>query len=276
MPSVAGLIPARRLAFGALVALAVATGGSVASAQESGDAPGAPGGGSSWTTGDKIALGTASGTASPVWFTVANGVMTEVFYPRADVPNVQDLQYVISDGATFVELERDATTHAVSMPDERALEYTVTNTAKNGRYRLTNTYVTDPARATVEVRTHFQSLDGGSYRLYVLYNPSLAGGSGNDTGSWDATNGALVASDSQTLFSTPLPPVQVASSLQSSTGFALHSTGYSGTPSDGYQDIAAHQQLTRQYDRAATGGNITQTAQIPVGTDSTFTLALGF
>src|SRR5664280_1874756 len=121
VPSVAGLIPARRVAFGALVALAVATGGSVASAQESGDAPGAPGGGSSWTTGDKIALGTASGTASPVWFTVANGVMTEVFYPRADVPNVQDLQYVISDGATFVELERDATTHAVSMPDERPL-----------------------------------------------------------------------------------------------------------------------------------------------------------
>src|SRR5674536_348547 len=151
VPSVAGLIPARRVAFGALVALAVATGGSVASAQESGDAPGAPGGGSSWTTGDKIALGTASGTASPVWFTVANGVMTEVFYPRADVPNVQDLHYVTSDGATFVELERDATTHAVSMPDERALEYTVTNTAKNGRYRLTNTYVTDPARATVEV-----------------------------------------------------------------------------------------------------------------------------
>src|SRR5664280_952244 len=268
VPSVAGLIPARRVAFGALVALAVATGGSVASAQESGDAPGAPGGGSSWTTGDKIALGTASGTASPVWFTVANGVMTEVFYPRADVPNVQDLQYVISDGATFVELERDATTHAVSMPDERALEYSVTNTARSGRYRLTNTYVTDPTRATVEVRTHFQSLDGGSYRLYVLYNPSLAGGSGNDTGSWDATNGALVASDSQPLFSTPLPPVQVASSL--------HSTGYSGTPSDGYQDIAAHQQLTRQYDRAATGGNITQTAQIPVSTDSTFTLALGF
>src|SRR5660398_174081 len=81
VPSVAGLIPARRVAFGALVALAVATGGSVASAQESGDAPGAPGGGSSWTTGDKIALGTASGTASPVWFTVANGIMTEVFYP---------------------------------------------------------------------------------------------------------------------------------------------------------------------------------------------------
>ncbi|MGB8383558.1 MAG: glycoside hydrolase family 15 protein [Dermatophilaceae bacterium] len=276
MRSVARFIPARRVAFGVLGALVVAAGGSVASAQGSGDAPGAPGGGSSWATGNKIALGTATGSASPVWFTVANGVMTEVFYPRADVPNVQDMQYVVSDGATFVELERDATTHAVSMPDERALEHMVVNTAKNGRYRLTNTYVTDPARATVEVRTHFQSLDGGSYQLYALYNPSLAGGGGHDTGSWDATNGALVASDSQTLFAAPLPPVPVASSLQSSVGFVRHSTGYSGTPSDGYQDIAAHKQLTHQYDRAAVGGNITQTAQIPVGADSTFTLALGF
>src|SRR5674536_28365 len=200
VPSVAGLIPARRLAFGALVALAVATGGSVASAQGSGDAPGAPGGGSSWTTGDKIALGTAPGPASPVWFTVANGVMTEVFYPRADVPNVQDLQYVVSDGATFAELERDATTHSVTMPDERALEYTVTNTAKNGRYRL-----------TVQVRTRCQSLDSGRYQLYVLYNPSLAGGGGNDIGSWDGANGALVASDSQPLFTAPLAPVQAVS-----------------------------------------------------------------
>jgi hypothetical protein len=42
---------------------------------------------------------------------------------------VQDLQYVVSDGATFTDLERDATTHTVSMPDEKSPEYTVTNTA---------------------------------------------------------------------------------------------------------------------------------------------------
>jgi hypothetical protein len=42
---------------------------------------------------------------------------------------VQDLQYVVTDGASFVDLERDATTQAVSMPDEKALEYTITNTA---------------------------------------------------------------------------------------------------------------------------------------------------
>jgi glucoamylase len=234
-------------------------------ARAAGEAPGAPGGGSSWTTGEKVAIGTSADPTSKVWFTAANGITTEVFYPRADVPNVQDLQYAVTDGSTFVDFERDATTHAVTMPDEKALEYTITNTAKNGRYRLTNTYVTDPAGATLLVRTRFQSLDGGSYRLYTVYNPSLGGGAAGDTGGWDAAGGALVASDAG-----------VGSALKASTGFVDHSTGYSASASDGYADLAANRRLTNRYDTASSGGNIVQTAQVPVGTDTTFTLALGF
>lgn len=247
---------------------------SSASAVAGSEAPGAPGGASSWSTGDKVAVGTATGAGSKVWFTVARGVTTEVFYPRADVPNVQDMQYVVTDGSSFVDLERDATSHTVSMPDEQALEYTITNTARSGRYRLTSTYVTDPARSTLLVRTRFQSLDGGAYQLYVLYNPSLAGGGMGDTGAWDAANGALVASDTETLFGAPLP---AATALKSSSGFVQHSTGYSGSASDGYADLAANRRLTSQFDTASTGGNIVQTAQLPVSSaDTTFTMALGF
>ena len=168
---------------------ALALAGAGTRALAAGDAPGAPGGGSSWTTGDKTSLGTATSAASKVWFTAAAGVTTEVFYPRADLPELQDMQYVVTDGSSFVDLERDATTHAVSMPDETALEYTVTNTARSGRYRLTSTYVTDPDRATLLIRTRFQSLDGGAYRLYVLDNPSLAGGAAGDTAGWDGAFG---------------------------------------------------------------------------------------
>lgn len=240
-------------------------------ARAAGEAPGAPGGGSSWTTGQKMAYGTSADATSKVWFTAANGIASEVFYPRADVPNVQDLQYVVTDGSTFTDLERDATTHAVSMPDEKALEYTVTNTAKSGKYRITNTYVTDPARSTLLVRTRFESLDGGSYKLYALYNPSLAGGGGNDTGAWDSGSGVLVASDDQPVFGST-----VASALKASVAFTEHSTGYSGSASDGLTDLRANHGLAQQYDTAGTGGNIVQTARVPVGTDTTFTLALGF
>lgn len=240
-------------------------------AHAAGDAPGAPGGGSSWTTGDKTAVGTATSASSKVWYTVAKGVTSEVFYPRTDVPDVQDLQYVVTDGSTFTDLERDATTHATSMPDEKAPEYTVTNTATSGKYRLTETYVTDPARSTLLVRTRFQSLDGGAYRLYALFNPSLAGSGAGDTGAWDAGSGALVASDGSPVFGST-----VASALKSSAGFTAHSSGYGGTSSDGLADLRANRRLTGQYDTASGAGNVVQTAQVPVGSDTTFTLALGF
>ncbi|WP_037368163.1 glycoside hydrolase family 15 protein [Amycolatopsis orientalis] len=228
------------------------------------------GGPSSWTTGDKSALGTAAGTASPVWFTVAKGVTSEVFDPRADVANMQDMQYVVTDGKSFVDLERDATDHVVSMPDEKALEYTVTNTAKNGRYRITTTYVTDSGRPTLLTRTRFQSLDGGQYQVYLLANPSMAGGAANDTAAWDGTG--LTASGTEDLFGAR---TTVASALRASTGFVAHDNGYSGAASDCLVDLRAHQRLTNQFD-STDHGNVVQCGQVPVGQDTTFSVALGY
>jgi hypothetical protein len=117
---------------------------------------------------------------------------------------MQDMQYIVTDGSTFVDLERDATNHEISMPDEKALEYTVTNTDKRAppKYRITNTYITDPSRNTLLIRTRFQSLDGNSYRLYLLENPSMAGDGANDNAWWDATNFAVMSSGTETLFGT--------------------------------------------------------------------------
>jgi len=41
-----------------------------------------------WPTAAKNGFGTSTTLASKVWFTLADGVMTEVFYPTLDVPNV--------------------------------------------------------------------------------------------------------------------------------------------------------------------------------------------
>src|SRR5919199_4937869 len=243
------------------------------SASASGTATDGPGLGASWTTGNKVALGTSATSTSKVWFTVAKGIASEVFYPRADVPNMQDMQYVVTDGSTFVDLEREATNHVVSMPDEKSLEYTITNTAKSGKYRITNTYVTDPAQSTLLIKTRFQSLDGGTYRLYLLVNPSMAGGGANDSASWDATNGALVASGTETLFGSSLTAV---SALEVSSGFLAHDDGFSGRASDCYVDLSADKTLNNQFDNVSGTGNVVQCGQISVGSDTTFTVALGY
>ena len=247
-------------------------------AHAAGTAGDGPGDRAAWTTGNKLAVGTSADMTSKVWFTVAKGITTEVFYPRLDVPNMQDLQYIVTDGSTFVDLERDATNHVVSMPDEKALEYTVTNTDKRAtpKYRMTHTYITDPSRSTLLIRTRFQSLDGGTYRLYLLENPSMAGGAANDNAWWDGTNSALMASGTETLFGSAMTVVS-ALKVASPNGFVAHDNGYAGRPSDCYVDVATHKTLTSQFDNVASNGNVVQCGQIgSIGTDTTFTVALGY
>jgi glucoamylase len=154
---------------------------------------------------------------------------------------MQDMQYIVTDGSTFVDLERDATNHMVSMPDEKALEYTVTNTDKRttSKYRITNTYVTDPSRNTLLIRTRFQSLDGGTYQLYLLENASIAGGGANNNAWWDSTNSALMSSGTESLLGSSLTVVS-ALKVATPNGFVAHDNGYAGKTSDCNVDLSAH------------------------------------
>jgi glucoamylase len=246
--------------------------------QTGGTASDGPGAAAAWTTGNKLAVGTSADTTSKVWFTVAKGITTEVFYPRLDIPNMQDMQYIITDGSTFVDLERDATNHVVSMPDEQALEYTVTNTDKRAvpKYSITNTYVTDPSQNTLLIRTRFQSLDGGAYQLYLLENASMAGGGANNNAWWDSTNSALIASGAGSFFGSTITIVS-ALKVSSPNGFISHDVGYSGAQSDCYVDVSAHKMLSNQFDNIASPGNVVECGQIGgLGTDTRFTVALGY
>src|SRR5260370_4417451 len=254
----------------ALVAVVALVVWSPAESEAAGTANDGPGDSAAWTTGNKLAVGTSADTTSKVWFTVAQGITSEVFYPRLDVPNMQDMQYIVTDGSTLVDLERDATNHVVSMPDEKALEYTVANTDKRAtpKYRITNTYITDPSRNTLLIRTRFQSLDGGSYRLDLLEDPSMAGGGANDNGWGDPTSSALMSSRTETLFGSPITIVS-ALKVASPNGFIAHNIGYAGRASDCYVDLAAHRILTNQFDNIGSNGNVVQCGQIgSIGADT--------
>jgi glucan 1,4-alpha-glucosidase len=230
--------------------------------------PGWPGGSAHWTTGNKQGLGTAPGADSKVWYTLADGTLSEVYYPRGDTADVRSLDFAVTDGTSFVEREITDTIHTVRLADPRSLTYAQVNTAKSGRYRLTKTYVTDPARATVLVQVVFEPLQPGTYHLYVLYDPALGNSSFHDTASrhGGGSDVALLARDGG-----------VASALVSTTGFLHTSSGFVAV-SDGWTDLLAHRTLTWDYP-AARDGNVLQTGEIRLaagGGATTFTLALGF
>ena len=53
----------------------------------------------------KDCLGTARNTTSKIWYTVANGVLSDVYAPTIDTTNVETMQYVVTDGSTFTDLQ---------------------------------------------------------------------------------------------------------------------------------------------------------------------------
>src|SRR5262249_57092406 len=88
------------------------------------------------------------------------GVLSDVYSPTVDNTNVETLQYVVTDGATFTDLQSRDTTYTVRSTDRGGMACQVTSTAKSGRYRIETEYVTDPARDSVVMETRRQALRG--------------------------------------------------------------------------------------------------------------------
>src|SRR5712692_2960505 len=151
----------------------------------------------------KDCLGTARNTTSKVWFTLANGVLSDVYYPTIDNTSVETLQYIVTDGSTFTDLQVRDTTYTVQALDERALDCEVTTTAKSGKYRIITDYLTDPDHNTVAMHVHFVPLVGdlSTYKLYVRYDPSINGNGGGGSGNGGGDKGTI---DTSTGHNVPL------------------------------------------------------------------------
>ena len=123
-----------------------------------------------WPTAAKNGFGTSTTLTSKVWFTLADGVMTEVFYPTVDMPNVRRLQFQVLTG-TKIENEIDDTVHRLELPNPSSLTFRQVNTAKSGAYTITKVYITDPRRSSVLIRVDFTTrIDAHLYLNYVPFS----------------------------------------------------------------------------------------------------------
>src|SRR3954454_8868873 len=84
----------------------------------SGTAPGAPGDATSFAPADKSGFGTAYGTKSPVWFTLEQGRMSEVYYPNLGTPATRELQFIVTDGRSFATREQSARSRTTLLGSE--------------------------------------------------------------------------------------------------------------------------------------------------------------
>src|SRR4051794_10317826 len=185
-----------------LTVIVLALGVMAAPAVAKPQAPGAPGGAHVWAPADKHGFGSARQVQSNVFFTLRQASLSEVYFPDLSTPGFRGLQFAVTDGRRFLDRETvdDDAAHVEPVapgvsarvePLPGALGFRqVTQTA---RWRLTKTWITDPARASVLARVKFESRTGKKLRLYVLADPAPGDDGNDDRGTF--AHGRLVAFD---------------------------------------------------------------------------------
>src|SRR5580693_4642947 len=161
-------------------------------------AAGGPGASSYFDLARKDCLGTAENTTSKVWYTVADGVLSDVYEPTIDNTNVETLQYVVTDGSTFTDLQTRDMTYTVAA-DPTGMECTITATDAKHGFRLITTYITDPASDTVLMHTTLQDTPGSAtnlagLHLYARLDAHVNGNGGGGTENAGANTGVVATS----------------------------------------------------------------------------------
>lgn len=238
----------------------------MASLQGRREAFGQPGREPRWTQGNKDGVGTAKAISCRIWFTLANGILNEVYYPTIDRPQIRDLQYLISDGESFVHEERHLYTKTERLAPE-VLGYRIINCDPEGRYTITKEIITDPRDSCILQHT---KLTGdrqllAKLRLYALCAPHLSIGGGNDRAAVIEVAGwkILTAQEGDNWLA-----------MAATVPFTRLSCGYVGE-SDGWTDLADNWQMDWEFDEAK-AGNVALTGEIDVQKHREFTLGLAF
>jgi glucoamylase len=215
----------------------------------SGEAFGAPGIPGTWASARKVQVGTfhepTSSAKSPLWFTLAEGTLTEVYYPTVDSAQIKDSQFLVSDGKTFFKQERDLKKETVVLSPSLVK---IVNSDYSGRFKISHTYYTlkDSPVLIDEVEAQVNQ-DGIS--LFLLTKPQL-----NNTAAFDS---AQVTSDGF-FFKENLTQLRVNSSV----GFRKKSVGFSGF-SDGWQDLNRDYHMDYEF-LSATNGSVASTGEIDI------------
>ncbi|HAT49894.1 MAG: glucan 1,4-alpha-glucosidase [Nitrospirae bacterium] len=259
----------------------------------SGGAPGAQGGlPTTWAPANKTGVGTAyeqtkdgkyqdsgpTGVISKVWFSIAQGIVTETSWGLIHEAQIKDLQLLMVGSDGVMEEERKDTQstvdylHKDSSGRPLSLAYKVVNTSKNKKYIIEKHVFTDPDRQSLFVRMIITAHEDGM-TPYLLVNPHM-----NNTGVKDeayVSNGYLNAHEGSDRYMS----LQVRGGSGQGSAFEQVSAGFVGE-SDGWTDLHADGKMDFSYEYAAHGrGSVAMTGKLRTlkkGETQTFDLAVGF
>lgn len=235
-------------------------------------APGAPGDKPTWVNAAKTGAGASyeayvdgqyrdggrTGDVSRVWFSLADGVLTETMYGLIHEAQIKQLRFaVVTETGLSVEgtdtTSRTEYLHTDEQGRPLSPAYRVITTDKQGRYEIEKRIYTDPDSQSLVVRASIRALKG-DVTPYLLLEPHMANTGVGDAGRTTdfMVRNALHASEGS-VHLTLLPDRPLESV----------SVGFVGL-SDGLTDLADGRRDFRYETTGDQTGNIMLTGGLPV------------
>jgi glucoamylase len=192
-----------------------------------------------WAPARKDMVGTSLGS-SRLWFTIAEGIVTEVYYPRIDIPQIKDLGFIIADDKGFwVELRRLGN-YRITQPHPGVPAVEIVHT--HPRFTFTLRVVPQQRRDVLMLNLNLEG--DADLRPYVILAPRLGGDAENNV-AWVAShNGRNMLWAEQGPFGLAL-----VAGTDSADAFRRCSVGCLEA-SDGWQDFHRNGRMTWEYDEA--------------------------
>jgi len=214
-----------------------------------------------WAPAAKDLVGTSLGS-SRLWFTLAQGIVTEVYYPRIDIPQIRDLGFIVADNAGFrVEL-RKLGDYTLEYASDCTPAVSIVHRHERFTFRLRVCPHQD--RDVLLVDYELQG-DDPALRPYVLVATRLGADGDNNVGAATLHHGRRVLWAEQGPFGLAL----LAADPGAGDAFARISAGCAGA-SDGWLDFERNGRMSWEYEEAGPG-EIALMGELP----SRATLALG-
>ncbi|HUW26978.1 MAG TPA: glycoside hydrolase family 15 protein [Sulfuriferula sp.] len=228
--------------------------------QPSGKAPAPCWSSPAWASARKDMVGTALG-ASRLWFSVAQGIVSEVYYPRIDIPQLKDLGFIVADDQGFWQEVRQLPGYTLEFVAPGIPALTIRH--QHPRFSLRLRICPDPLRDVLLLDIE---LDGDATLCpYLIAAPRLGGDAYNNRAWTDAWEGRPLLWAEQGPFGLAL----MCADADGLPGFGRRSVGSVGE-SDLWQDFDRHRRMTWTFAETEPG-EVALAAELP----RRCTLALG-
>ncbi len=212
-----------------------------------------------WGPGRKMAFGAAPGPRSKLWYTLADGALSEVFFPTIDRVALHELRFFASAGGAPPVDDSGDGQHRVTWLAPGIPAFTVDST--HHEYRLTKEFFTDPDENALLIAATFTP-ELPDVRLYMQASAHWQPGSEGNFGQVLDTHPPALLLRQQDVWICivgPFSRATVGYYRSSDLQIDLHD-------GDGY--------LTSTYERAGPG-NVAAGAEIGIRAGS-FQIAIGF